>query len=117
MQDGKLEVGDSVYCANRSRYGKDIKYLFKIVKRVTATQAILEDGEKLKNEISKDWLGNERFIELGSRDSWYLTTSQVLEDAKKEAERQKANSWFNNQQFTDEQKQQIFNLFNIDTAK
>ena len=112
MKDGKLEKGDKVYFANRYRLSEDIKYIFEEVERLTPTQAILTNGARLKNKITKDWNGNLCFIEHGDREKWYIVTDKVLEDAKKEAQRQKTNSWFSKQQFTDEQKQQIYNLFN-----
>lgn len=117
MENGKLKVGDKVYQANRNNYHSTVRYTFETVERLTPSQAVLSNGAKLKNQESKDWLGNVQFIEIGSRESWYLTTEKVLEDAKKEAQRQKINYWFLKQQFTDEQKQQIYNLFNTDTAK
>lgn len=111
MKNEKLEVGDKIYFAKRNNYYKTVNYIFETVERLTPTQAILGNGAKLKNQASKDWLGNIQFIELGNRDSWYLVTQQVLEDAEKKSIRQKVNSWFSKQQFTDEQKQQIYNLF------
>ena len=117
MKDGKLEVGDKVYYANRNNYHSTVRYTFETVERLTATQAVLTNGAKLKNQECKDWSGTLSFIEIGSRDYWHLTTEKVLEDARKEATRQKIDNWFFKQKFTDEQKQQIYNLFNTDTAK
>jgi len=111
-ENEKLKVGDEVFYAKRNRKDKDVTYIFKSVVRLTATQAVLTDGEKLKNEPSKDWQGNIRFIELGNRDSWHLATEKVKKDAEAEKHRQTVNRWFRNHDFTDEQKKQIYNLFN-----
>lgn len=50
----KLEVGDNLYKIGNNRWGRESLPEFASVVRLTATQAILSNGVKLKNEI-KTW--------------------------------------------------------------
>lgn len=110
-----LKVGDKVCQVTHSRWGDDVHYRFEEVERLTKTQAILKNGTKLINDATNSWGSGYSFMTYGDRYSiWNITTPEIIEASKIERERQKVNSWFNKQKdlFTDEQKKQIFNLFN-----
>jgi len=103
----KLKVGDKVCQKYKSRFGKNFNYRFSTVVRLTKTQAVLDNGKKLVNEAGKD------FVEVGNRfSSWEITTPEILHVWEKEKQRQAIVNWFDSQEFTDEQKKQVYELFN-----
>ena len=116
MKDGKLEVGDKVYS---KYYGRNsVRFSFSKVERLTKTLAILSSGTRLVNEGKiQHYSNNEGFLVYGAFDWWHLENEEVLKEYKEAQHQSKVNSWFSNQKFTYEQKQQIYNLFNTETAQ
>lgn len=109
----KLKIGDKVYNKEHSRWGNNIYYYFGTVERLTKTQAILNDGTKLINEPTKNWSEEYySFMTYGNRyKRWYLTTKEIILEAKSERERQQVIKWFENRKFNDEEKVIIYNQF------
>lgn len=108
----KLKVGDKVYSI-RSHFGYTT-YRFSEVERLTKTQAILESGDRLKNEPNKSRNNDEiEFKEIGADYSyWGLTTDEVMATYIKQQEEIKIKRWFNSHKFTQEEKETIYNILN-----
>ena len=110
-----LKVGDRVYNERQQRYGTNIYYTFAAVVRVTKTQAILDNGKKLVNE-PKRYFGDKQysFGEYGNKyECWYIETPEVIEKATVENHQQSVNRWFDAKQFTQEEKELIYSIFQM----
>jgi hypothetical protein len=108
----KLKVGDKVYNVSKHRWSDNIRYNLSEVVRLTKTQAVLENGTKLINEVTTDWNRDDCFAEYGDKyNKWYFQTPEILEKAKKEKEKQIIRNWFGKRNFTDEEKRIIYLKF------
>jgi len=113
MSVEKLKVGDKVCNISKDRWGDRTYYNFGEVVRLTKTQAVLDNGTKLINDVVRDWHRKSCFSEYGERyNKWYIQTNEILEKAKKEKERQFINNWFSNKNFTEEEKRLIYITLN-----
>jgi hypothetical protein len=108
----KLKVGDKVYNISKNRWSDITYYNLSEVVRLTKTQAVLENGTKLINELVTDYNREKCFSEYGDRyNKWYIQTPEILEKAKAEKEKQIVRNWFENRKFTDEEKKKIYLQF------
>lgn len=110
----KLKIGDKVCNISHQNCGDDVYYRFDEVERLTKTQVILKSGVKLINEPTKSWIEKEySFMTYGDRHTrWNIVTPEIIEQAKKEKERQSINSWFRDRKFTQEERVQVYKLLN-----
>jgi hypothetical protein len=110
----ELEVGDRVYLKILRQYSSEIRnYLFSEVVRVTKTQAILANGIKLKREIISSYYSSDYYAQIGDIYSdWRIVTDEILAEFKEWKETKEINDWFSNKVFTNEEKKQIYHIFN-----
>lgn len=108
-----LKIGDKLYYKEHSRWTDNVLYKFATVDRLTKTQAILSNGTKLINEPIKDHYDKAVGYPIyGDRwNKWYFETEEILQEAKKEREKQIINSWFEKRKFTNEEKRIIYLKF------
>lgn len=107
-----LKVGDKVVKVSCHPWSNDKYYNFSTVVRTTKTQAILENGTKLINEISHDYSKNIVFREYGNRYDYYsIVTDELIKESKDEKLRQYINIWFFEKKFTEKEKFIIYNNF------
>ncbi len=113
MEKLELKKGDKVYLKTVNRWNRDeVHYRLDEVVRTTRTQAILSSGIRLINKATIDWSKELSFSEHGERyTKWKILTDDVLEDSKKQKERQFLNNWFSKRKFTDEEIKIIYQRF------
>lgn len=108
-----LEIGDKLYNKEYSRWTSKTRYEFATVERLTKTQAILSNGTRLINELTKNHFdsiyGYSVFGNISAR--WYIVTESVLLEAEKEKERQVIDYWFAKRVFSSEEKRIIYFKF------
>ena len=109
----KLKIGDKVVRQSNDRWSRNVYYSFSKVERLTKTQAVLTDGTKLVNEPKLDhWENKIMYSAFGDRwEKWVIETPEIIEEAKKEKERQQINRWFNDRKFNEEEIFIIYNTF------
>jgi hypothetical protein len=108
----KLKIGDKVFNKKSSRYSAFTDYSFGEVVRLTKTQAILNNGIKLINEPTTDWNSKDIcFCLYGDRyTKWFFQNEEIIKEANKEILRKKIHYWFIDKKFTDQEKEQVYNL-------
>ena len=107
-----LKVGDKVYNVSKHRWSDITYYNLCEVVRLTKTQAVLDNGTKLINEVTTDYNRDKVFSEYGDKyNRWYFQTPEILEKAKKEKEKQFVRNWFGKRNFTDEEKNIVYLKF------
>lgn len=109
----KLVVGDRLCNKIAVRFGKGTFYTFATVERLTKAQAVLSNGVKLVNEPHIGRFGNDvEYSTYGdSWNKWTFETEELIEEARKEEERQQINNWFASRTFSEEEKAIIYNTF------
>lgn len=113
MKMEKLKVGDKV-CYKHYFYGELRRIEVSEVERLTKTQAILKNGDRLKNEPIECYNNKEIYynsIGYNTKSYELLTEENILfiSNFKHEI---KINNWFNLKKFTFEEKEKIYNLLN-----
>lgn len=108
----KLKVGDKLVNEEKSQWSNDWTYTFAKVERLTATQAILDNGVRLKNEPHLSYVGVVEFGVVGDIWTKYThITPEIIEKALKEKEKQATKRWFSNKRFSDEEIKIIYDHF------
>lgn len=110
---GKLKEGDEVCQVIHERWGNGKRFIFAKVVRTTNTQAVLDNGVRLKNDPKKDsYRDYLYFYEIPhSYKSWQLNSDELRREAKVESERRKIEYWFNNKKFTEQEIKIIYDRF------
>lgn len=116
MENNKLQIGDELVLVSYQRWGNNKFYKASKVVKLTKTQAILEDGTRLINDLVRmSYYSDEKekgFEEYGNRsDRWQILTDKIKSEWQEEKQRQKINNWFSNKKFTEEEKKIIFDKF------
>ena len=110
----KLKIGDEVVQIQQTRWMNQPNYIFKKVARLTKTQAVLENGDKLINEAifpnwnKKDLVG---FLIYGDRYNYYqFVTDEIIVLAKLQKQKNIVEKWFSIKNFTIKEKTTIYKL-------
>lgn len=113
MKDNKLEVGDEVY-RERTSISNVLNYEILKVMKVTKTTAILNNNIKLQRESHNSFSNTKRWSVIPHRTytSYELLTEEIRAKIAESKILYTKLSWFNNKQFTDEEKIQIYDLLN-----
>lgn len=106
----KLKVGDEVYSVRRHNF-KITGYEFRKVVRLTKTMAVLKSGIKIVNEPLKGW-DKVVFLQYGSLVHWHPSTDEARKESEVFYKNKKISDWFLYKEFTDEEKELIYNMFN-----
>lgn len=109
----KLEVGDKLYKIGENRWGREPIPEFASVVRLTATQAILSNGIRLKNEPKYDGFDKKvYFLVIGEYfDQWYFQTLEIVEKAKRLKEESRIRRWFESKKWSIEEMKLIYETF------
>jgi len=109
----KLKIGDKLFNKKHQQWGSNIYYKFATVERLTKTQAVLSDGTRLINEPQiKSYDKIISYPVYGDTwTRWHFETPEILEEAKKERDRQAVIRWFDSRKFSEEEKRIIYNTF------
>ena len=106
METIKLNVGDKVYYSKN--YYSELNYKTSTVERLTKTQAILKNGDKIKNETNGY---NNDFNIIGSHGYYQLMSEEVQKEIDIILKKRKIENWFATYKFTDKEKEMVYNLF------
>jgi len=109
----KLKIGDKLYYKKHSNICKNITYLFATVERLTKTQAILSNGVRLVNLPNLDTFTKKTAYSIVGDfwEKWYIETAEIIDEAKKETERQTIVYWFKNKKFSEDEMCLVYNTF------
>jgi hypothetical protein len=110
-----LKVGDKVYLKEAMRYSNFITYKIATVERLTKTQAILSNKDKVINEPKLTGYIGDKIIGFeiyGDRwKHYHILTDEIMEEAKIQSEKIKAHNWFIKKNFTNEEEELIYKYF------
>ena len=106
-----LKIGDELCHISIGR--RTTYYTFSKIKRFTKTQIILENGIKLKRNPYLNSIKNVYvYPQIKSYAFWQITTPELLHEFQLNEQKNKVEKWFNNKDFTYEEKEMIYNMFN-----
>lgn len=107
----KLQVGDKLYKRGDNRWGRESIPQFASVVRLSATQALLSNGVRLKNEI-RFWSEKLCFSEVGKNfEFWYFETPEIVEEAKRLKEESRIRRWFELKKWDIEEMKLVYETF------
>lgn len=108
----KLKIGDKVFKHVNSRWHGE-SYEFGFVERLTKTQAVLDSEVRIINEPLSYKDGPVKYSEYGDTWSkWAISNPEVEAKAARIDELNKINQWFSRHNFTQLQKELIYNELN-----
>ncbi len=112
----KLKVGDKLYNVHQDGFADFARYSFSEVVKLTKTLAILKNGVRLFNQPKISYIMSDIGYSV-SRDKgkhWHLVSLRAIRDAQVENQKIAAHDWFENKEFSIEEKQLIYKLFTAD---
>ncbi|MFP2997243.1 pyruvate kinase [Spongiivirga sp. MCCC 1A20706] len=112
-----LEIGDKVYNVTQDGFDDFRRYSFSEVVRLTKTLAVLKNGVRLYNRPCISYLvediGYNVYRKRGVH--WHLASIKAIRKAQIENEKILAHDWFQNKEFTIQEKLLIYrNLANTE---
>lgn len=111
MKDNKLEVGDEVYNESSGRWNRETYFKVSKVVRLTKTQAILDNGDKLINAFALK--GSKGFSLYGDIYNKYnVLTEEISLKIKAQRLNRKIENWFDSYKFSKQEKEMVYNLIN-----
>ncbi|WP_299433913.1 pyruvate kinase [uncultured Maribacter sp.] len=109
----KLKIGDKVYNVKRDGFEDLARYTFSVVEKTTKTLAVLKNGVRLKNDPKISYIMEDVGFSV-YRDyatHWHLVSLKAIREAQIENEKIKAIDWFENKNFTNNEKLLIYRKF------
>jgi len=109
----ELEIGDKLYNVSRDGFEDFPRYTFSEVVRLTKTLAVLKNGTRLYNRPLRSYIMEDVGYNVSRKKGvhWHLVSLQAIRKAQIENERIAAHDWFENKEFTIEEKQLIYRSF------
>ncbi len=113
MNMRKLEIGDKVYSAKQNGFADFIRYSFSEVVSLTKTLAVLKNGIKLYNEPRISYITEEVGYSVSRKRGkhWHLVSLEAIRKAQIENEKIAAYDWFEEKEFSLEEKKFIYKQF------
>ncbi|ASV28750.1 pyruvate kinase [Maribacter cobaltidurans] len=109
----KLKVGDKVYNTKQNGFADFVRYSFSEVVALTKTLAILKNGVRLINQPKNSYITEDIGYSVSrcKGTHWHLVSLEAIRKAQIENEKIAAHDWFNEQDFTNEDKLEIYRYF------
>ncbi len=109
----KLEIGDKVYNAKQNGFADFIRYSFSEVVALTKTLAVLKNGVKLFNEPRISYITEDVGYSVSRQRGlhWHLVSLEAIRKAQIENEKIAAYDWFEDKEFSLEEKKFIYKQF------
>ncbi len=109
----KLKVGDKVYNTKQNGFADFVRYSFSEVVALTKTLAILKNGVRLINQPKNSYITEDigYSVSRSKGTHWHLVSLEAIRKAQIENEKIAAHDWFNEQDFTNEDKLEIYRFF------
>ncbi|SHI91307.1 pyruvate kinase [Pseudozobellia thermophila] len=109
----ELKVGDKLYNAKQDGFDDFVRYSFSEVVRLTKTLAVLKNGVRLINRPRRSYITEDIGYSVNRQKGvhWHLVSIEAIRKAQIENEKIAAYEWFENKEFTLEEKQWIYKQF------
>jgi len=110
----QLKIGDKVYNVRQQGFDDFMRYTFSEVVALTKTLAVLKNGVKLVNQPRTSFIEPIGYSVNRDRNThWHLMTVEVIRKAQIENKKIAIHDWFEEKQFSFEEKRAIYNAFNL----
>ncbi|MGJ8736024.1 pyruvate kinase [Zobellia laminariae] len=109
----ELEIGDKLYNTKQEGFNDFIRYSFSEVVELTKTLAVLRNGVKLINQPKISYIteGIGYSVNRHKGVHWHLVSLEAIRTAQIENEKIAAHDWFENKEFSLQEKQWIYKQF------
>lgn len=109
----KLEVGDKVYNTKQNGFDDFVRYSFSEVVRLTKTLAVLKNGVRLINQPKASYITEDVGYSVSRQKGvhWHIVSLDAIRRAQIENQKIAAHDWFENKEFTIEEKVKIYRFF------
>jgi len=109
----KLEIGDKVYNAKQNGFSDFVRYSFSEVVSLTKSLAVLKNGTKLYNEPRISYITEDIGYSVSRQKGmhWHLVSLEAIRKAQIENEKIAAHDWFEEKEFSLEEKKFIYKQF------
>ncbi|MBM1106028.1 pyruvate kinase [Aurantibacter crassamenti] len=109
----KLEIGDKVYNIKQNGFMDFVRYSFSEVVALTKTLAVLKNGVKLINQPKISYIAEDIGYSVSRQKGvhWHIASLQAIRNAQLENEKIEAHDWFENKEFSLEEKKWLYQEF------
>ncbi|CAM3371659.1 pyruvate kinase [Zobellia roscoffensis] len=109
----ELKVGDKLYNTKQEGFNDFVRYSFSEVVKLTKTLAVLRNGVKLINRPKISYITESIGYSVNRQKGvhWHLVSLEAIRNAQIENEKIAAHDWFENKEFTLQEKQWIYRQF------
>ncbi|EDM44454.1 hypothetical protein SCB49_05475 [unidentified eubacterium SCB49] len=113
-----LKIGDKMYNVKQQGFDDFMRYSFSEVVELTKTLAVLKNGVKVINQPKTSFIEPIGYSVNRDRSThWHLLTVEVIRKAQLENEKITIHDWFEQKQFTFEDKRAIYHAFQAKKKK
>ncbi|WP_281542176.1 pyruvate kinase [Maribacter aestuarii] len=108
----KLEVGDKMYNVVQDGFDDFARYSFSEVVKLTETLAVLKNGIRLINKPKPSYIMEDIGYSVSRKKGthWHKVSLQAIRNAQIENEKIKVHNWFEEKEFSLEEKSTIYEL-------
>ncbi|PCJ96318.1 MAG: pyruvate kinase [Flavobacteriaceae bacterium] len=109
----KLKVGDKMYNVKQNGFTDFARYSFSEVVSLTITLAILKNGVRLLNEPKASYIVEDigYSVYRNKGEHWHHVSLNAIRNSQIENKKIEAHDWFQEKEFSTEEKQHIYNYF------
>ena len=105
----QLQIGDKMYNVKQQGFDDFMRLSFSEVIELTITLAVLKNGVKLVNQPKTSFVESIGYSVNRDRNThWHLMTVEVIRKAQLENEKIRIHDWFENKEFSFEEKCVVF---------
>ncbi len=110
----QLQIGDKMYNVKQQGFDDFMRFRFSEVVELTKTLAVLKNGVKVINQPKTSFVEEIGYSVNRDRNThWHLMTVEVIRKAQLENKKIAIHDWFEEKQFTFEDKRAIYNAFQV----
>lgn len=110
----QLKIGDKMYNVKQQGFDDFMRYSFSEVIELTITLAVLKNGVKLINRPKTSFIEAVGYsVNRDKSNHWHLMTVDVIRKAQIENEKIAIHDWFEEKQFSFNEKRAIFKAFKV----
>lgn len=108
----QLQIGDKMYNVKQQGFDDFMRFSFSEVIELTKTLAVLKNGVKIINQPKTSFIESIGYSVNRDRNThWHLMNVEVIRKAQLENKKIAIHDWFEEKQFTFEEKRAIFEAF------
>ncbi len=114
----ELQIGDKMYNVKQQGFDDFMRFSFSEVVELTKTLAVLKNGVKLVNQPKTSFIEPIGYsVNRDRKTHWHLMTLEIIRKAQIENEKIAIHDWFENKEFSFEEKRIVFKQLNQDKTK